>query len=129
MSDPKPKISTDMTADFRFASVRPDHKVIPPPPPPPPLGPLTAFVGDWPVRLNTIFRPDNTVTPTPLPFPVTGDNILELNLTAETLSFSPALGSIPNRGTNPQGDIFLNGVPYLQKVDDITSMGTGRYPL
>ncbi len=123
MSDSKPKI--DMTADFRFAFVRPDHKVVPPPPPPAPLGPLTAFVGDWAGQgFNTIFRPDNTVTPTPLPIPVPpGDNILELNLTAETLSFSPPLGAIPNRGTNPQGDIFLNGVPYLQKVDDITIHG------
>lgn len=113
-----------MTVDFKFASVRPDHKVVPPPPPPPPLGPLAAFVGDWAGQgFNTIFRPDNTVTPTPLPFPVTGDNILELNLTSETLSFSAPLGSIPNRGTNPQGDIFLNGVPYLQKVDDITIHG------
>ncbi|HWZ46343.1 MAG TPA: heme-binding protein [Candidatus Saccharimonadales bacterium] len=124
MSNSKPKVSTDMTVDFKFASVRPDHKVVPPPPPPPPLGPLAAFVGDWAGQgFNTIFRPDNTVTPTPLPFPVTGDNILELNLTSETLSFSAPLGSIPNRGTNPQGDIFLNGVPYLQKVDDITIHG------
>jgi hypothetical protein len=124
MSDSKPKISTDMTADFRFAFVRPDHKVVPPPPPPAPLGPLAAFVGDWAGQgFNTIFRPDNTVTPTPLPVPVTSDNILELNLTSESLSFSPPLGVVPNRGTNPQGDIFLNGVPYVQKVNDITIHG------
>jgi hypothetical protein len=48
-----------------------------------------------------------------LPVPVS-DNILELNLTSESLSFSPSLGAVPNRGSNPQGDIFLNGVPYLQ---------------
>lgn len=113
-----------MTADFRFAFVRPDHKVVPPPPPPAPLGPLAAFVGDWAGQgFNTIFRPDNTVTPTPLPVPVTSDNILELNLTSETLSFSSPLGAVPNRGTNPQGDIFLNGVPYVQKVNDITIHG------
>ncbi|HEY6351862.1 MAG TPA: heme-binding protein [Candidatus Angelobacter sp.] len=124
MSDTKPKVSTDMTADFRFSFVRPDHKVVPPPPPPAPLGPLAAFVGDWAGQgFNTIFRPDNTVTPTPLPFPVTSDNILELNLTSESLSFSLPLGAVPNRGTNPQGDIFLNGVPYVQKINDITTHG------
>ena len=46
--------------------------------------------------------------------------MLELNLTLETLSFSPSLGSIPNRGSGTQGDIFLNGVPYLQTISDVT---------
>jgi hypothetical protein len=55
--------------------------------------------------------------------PATIDNILELNLTSEKLSFSPSLGSVPNRGTTPQGDIFLNGVPYLQTVQDTTIHG------
>ena len=124
MSDSNPKGHVNLTGDFRFAFVRPDHKVVTPPPPPAPLGPLAAFVGDWAGQgFNTIFRPDNTVTPTPLPVPVTSDNILELNLTSESLSFSPPLGAVPNRGTNPQGDIFLNGVPYLQKVNDITIHG------
>jgi hypothetical protein len=73
---------------------------------------------------NTIFRPNNTVTPTPLPNPLPpGDNILELNLTSEELAFSKSLGSVPNRGTTPQGDIFLNAVPYLQTIDDITVHG------
>jgi hypothetical protein len=103
--------------------------VTPPPTPPAPLGPLSAFVGDWVGNgFNTIFRPDNTATPTPLPTPVPPgplplDNILELNLTSENLSFSPSLGSVPNRGTTPQGDIFLNGVPYLQTINDITIHG------
>ena len=35
--------------------------------------------------------------------------MLELNLTLETLSFSPSLGSVPNRGSGQQGDIFLTG--------------------
>ncbi|MBV8399310.1 MAG: hypothetical protein JOZ17_11305 [Acetobacteraceae bacterium] len=88
----------------------------------PSLGPLAAFTGTFRGNgLNTIFRPDNTATPTPLPTPLPkpSDNILELNLTAETLSFSPSLGSVPNRG-EVQGDIFLNGVPYLQTINDIT---------
>jgi len=125
MNDPNPKEFPNLTGDFVWSSVRPDHKVVTPPPPPAPLGPLAAFVGDWVGQgLNTIFRPDNAVTPTPLPVPVPGsDNILELNLTSEILSFSPSLGAVPNRGTQPQGDIFLNGVPYVQKVNDITIHG------
>jgi hypothetical protein len=128
MSDAKPRASIKLPSDFLFGEVRPDHKVVSPPVPPPPLGPLAAFVGDWVGNgFNTIFRPDNSVTPTPLPVPVPvpppRDNILELNLTSESLSFSPSLGSVPNRGTTPQGDIFLNGVPYLQTVSDITTHG------
>lgn len=86
------------------------------------LGPLSAFVGNWTGRgFNTIFRPDNSVTPT-FPPPVGTDNVLELNLTSETLSFSKALGSVPNRGSTSQGDIFLNAVPYLQSINDVTSL-------
>ncbi len=68
----------------------------------PSLGPLAAFTGTFHGNgFNTIFRPDNTTTPTVLPTSVTSDNILELNLTSETLSFSPSLGSgpEPRRGT------------------------------
>lgn len=125
MSDAKPRASIKLPSDFLFGEVRPHHKVVPPPALPPPLGPLAAFVGDWVGNgFNTIFRPNNTATPTQLPAPLPpGDNILELNLTSESLSFSPSLGSVPNRGTTPQGDIFLNGVPYLQTINDITTHG------
>jgi hypothetical protein len=87
----------------------------------PSLGPLADFTGTFTGNgFNTIFRPDNSKTPTPLPIPVVNsDNILELNLTAETLSFSKSLGAVPNRG-EVQGDIFLNGVPYLQSINDVT---------
>jgi hypothetical protein len=89
----------------------------------PDLGGIAGFVGTFKGNgLNTIFRPqDFTVTPTSLPNPATGpnDNILEINLTEETLSFRKALGSIPNRGM-VQGDIFLNGIPYLQSINDVT---------
>lgn len=85
----------------------------------PSLGPLTAFTGTFRgVGFNTIFRPD-LGSPTKLPIPATGDNLLELNLTQETLSFSPSLGSVPNRG-EVQPDAFLNGVPYLQVIQDVT---------
>ena len=87
----------------------------------PTLGPLAAFAGTFKGNgFNTIFRPQNSATPTPLPIPqLSSDNILELNLTQETLSFSSSLGAVPNRGS-VQGDIFLNGVPYLQSVTDVT---------
>jgi hypothetical protein len=90
---------------------------------------LSAFVGDWVGNgFNTIFRPDSEATPTALPNtvpppPPPRDNILELNLTSESLSFSPSLGSVPNRGTATQEDVFLNGVPYLQTIKDITIHG------
>jgi hypothetical protein len=86
------------------------------------LGPLTAFTGTFQGSgFNTIFRPDSQAKPTTLPTPVTGsDNVLELNLTQETLSFSPSLGDVPNRGTGNQPDILLNGVPYVQTIRDVT---------
>jgi hypothetical protein len=91
--------------------------------PEPDLGAIGSFTGTFRgAGFNTIFRPqDFAVTPTPLPNPAHGpdDNILELNLTEEILSFSPALGSIPNRGM-VQGDVFLNGVPYLQVINDVS---------
>jgi hypothetical protein len=125
MNDPDPRGGIRLPFDFLFGHVRPDHKVAAPPPSLPPLGPLAAFVGDWVGNgFNTIFRPNNAVTPTPLPKPLPpGDNILELNLTSEELAFSKSLGSVPNRGTTPQPDIFLNGVPYLQTINDITVHG------
>jgi hypothetical protein len=89
----------------------------------PDLGGIAGFTGTFHGNgLNTIFRPqDFAVTPTPLPTPGTGpnDNILEINLTEETLSFSKALGNIPNRGM-VQGDVFLNGIPYLQTINDVS---------
>jgi hypothetical protein len=129
MSDQDPRPSIKLPSDFIFGHLRPDHTAPVAPAPPPPLGPLSSFVGDWVGNgFNMIFRPDNNVTPTPLPNPVPPpppprDNILELNLTSENLTFSRSLGSVPNRGTTPQGDIFLNGVPYLQTIKDITIHG------
>jgi hypothetical protein len=92
----------------------------------PTLGPLSAFTGTFTGQgFNTIFRPDSATTPTPMPGPIDttdpADNVLELNLTDETLSFSNNLGAIPNRGSGPQADAFLNGVPYLQTINDVTT--------
>jgi energy-coupling factor transporter ATP-binding protein EcfA2 len=85
------------------------------------LGPLSAFAGKWIGNgFNTIFRPQNATTS--LPNPVHSDNILELSMTSETLSFSGSLGSIPNRGT-VEGDISLNGVAYVRSLNDTTNPG------
>lgn len=91
----------------------------------PALGPLKAFTGTFIGRgFNTIFRPQNSATPTDLPTPQPdSDNILELNLTIESLSFQDPLGAVPNRG-EVEGDIFLNGVPYLQTISDVTDPKT-----
>jgi len=123
MRDPIRLTATiSLPTDFKIEEVVPMRTIVPTPPPS--LGPLAAFVGNWSGNgFNTIFRPDNSKTPTVLPVPVASDNILELNLTSESLSFSPSLGSVPNRGSNPQGDIFLNGVPYLQAINDVTTVG------
>ncbi|EPS38197.1 hypothetical protein H072_8078 [Dactylellina haptotyla CBS 200.50] len=103
-------------------------------PPAPPLGVLEHFKGVYAGRgLNQIFRPNgNTISATtfkvPLNPPPAGgfsNNVLELNLTRETLRFMPELGSVPNRGLANQGDIFLNGVPYIQNIDNVANMDTG----
>jgi hypothetical protein len=131
----KPNSSISLSDDFHFGAV---PASIPAPavragalvaPPDPPLGPLAHFVHDWVGNgFNTIFRPDSKQTPTTLPIPLPDppppgglDNILELNVTIEHLAFSKSLGTVPNRGTSPQGDINLNGVPYLQTIKDVTS--------
>ena len=100
-----------------------------------PLGVLANFTGTFAgTGFNLIFRPNSgppngTTFPNPVkPPPPTppSENVLELNLTTETLSFSHALGSVPNRGLEGQDDIFLNGVPYVQAISDVTNPATGK---
>jgi hypothetical protein len=113
------KTAVSLPSDFEFGAVRPIPAA--PPAPTPSLGPLAAFTGTFSGSgFNTIFRPDSTKTPTTLPKPIGGDNVLELNLTRETLSFGQPLGSVPNRGSGQQPDAFLNGVSYLQSISDVT---------
>jgi hypothetical protein len=116
----------EQTRGFRWGEVAPTRErrlAALAAPAEPDLGGIAGFTGTFSGNgLNTIFRPqDFAVTPTPLPNPANGpnDNILEINLTEETLSFSAALGSIPNRGM-VQGDAFLNGIPYLQTINDVS---------
>lgn len=98
--------------------------------PPPPLRVLDNFKGTFAGQgFNIIFRPQSSATPTTFPNnPTQGanDNVLELNLTSETLAFADALGSVPNRGLFGQGDIFLSGVPYVQTIQDVTNPATGK---
>ena len=54
------------------------------------------------------------------------DNKLFLSLTTEQLTFGPTLGSIPNRGFHTQNDIFLNGLAYLQTVQNTTNEKPGK---
>ncbi|KAF5000340.1 hypothetical protein FGRMN_1808, partial [Fusarium graminum] len=53
-------------------------------------------------------------------------SVLELNLTQEDLVFSAPLGKVPNRGLEQQNDIVINGVTYLQTVNDVTNTATGK---
>jgi hypothetical protein len=128
MSNLKSRATIQLPGDFFFGELRPDHTKPAPPATAPPLGPLAAFNGDFAGNgFNTIFRPDSVASPTPLPIDPPPapphDNILELNLTSETLSFSKSLGSVPNRGTGNQPDVFLNGIPYVQQINDTTIHG------
>ncbi|KAK5107816.1 hypothetical protein LTR62_000630 [Meristemomyces frigidus] len=111
------------------------HPVGPVTAPDPPLGVLSAFNGSFSgTGLSLIFRPNsgppqgtvfaNPITPA-APTPPS-ENVLEINLTTETLQFSNPLGSVPNRGLEGQQDIFLNGVPYMQTVNDVTNFETGQ---
>jgi hypothetical protein len=111
-----------LPGDFEFGEVPSTEgsTLAPVRPQVPSLGPLTAFTGTFHGHgFNTIFRPDSG-SPTKLPVSVGSDNLLELNLVSQTLSFSRPLGSVPNRG-EVTPDIFLNGVTYLLTVSDITN--------
>jgi hypothetical protein len=125
MSETRLEAAVSLPSGFRFGEVSSFTSFRAVSSADPSLGPLAAFAGTFAGHgFNTIFRSESAATPTPLPNPVPPpppphDNILELNLTSETLSFSKSLGSVPNRG-EVQGDIFLNGVPYLQTINDIT---------
>ncbi|KAM7187563.1 hypothetical protein V8F20_010930 [Naviculisporaceae sp. PSN 640] len=100
-----------------------------------PLGILTyledkTFVGGG---INMLFRPNNIQNSTKFPNPISPDpptppnnNVLEINLFEEKLTFSKAVAhSIPNRGFKCQGDICLNAIMYVQTVNDVTNCQTG----
>ncbi|KAK4209411.1 hypothetical protein QBC37DRAFT_324034 [Rhypophila decipiens] len=90
--------------------------------------PLEHFHGSYAGNgFNMIFRPnkfdggpkvdgDNGIN----------DNILELNLTTEQWTFGPTIGDIPNRGFGTEPTIILGGMPYLQTVQNVTNLDTGK---
>lgn len=104
----------------------------------PPEGVLDAFEGNFAgTGFNTIWRPRNSASQDP---PVAGlpanqapqppnDAILQLNLTTEQLSFSGALGDVPNRGAGTQPDISLACIPYVQKIQNVANEATGKADL
>lgn len=99
--------------------------------PPAPPFPLTQFQGAYAGNgFNLIFRPRPLDDKTPFDNPPIGpnDNVLELNLTTEQLTFGETIGDIPNRGLNlnKQSDVTLGGFPYLQTIQDVTNRETGK---
>jgi hypothetical protein len=84
------------------------------------LGPLASLAGSWKGSgFNAIWRPDN---PESQPGTQT-KRFLELNLTSESLDFHVIPGVVPNRGLNPQTDLSLYGLHYLQRVTDADPPG------
>jgi hypothetical protein len=83
------------------------------------LGPLAFLHGSWRgPGFNAIWRPDN-----PKSLPVTTPpnptkRLLELNLTNDSFHFQVIPGVVPNRGLNPQPDLSLYGLHYLQRTSD-----------
>ncbi len=111
--------ATQNPPNFKINEVRGAPRTTGTPTPPPDLGPLATFTGTGAgTGFNTSFRPDSQVTPTVLSAPAPPrNNIPELTVTSEALSFSDSLGPAPNRGVLAgQPDIFLNGVAYLRSM-------------
>ncbi|MGD0961421.1 MAG: heme-binding protein [Methylomonas sp.] len=78
------------------------------------LGLLGQLAGKWQGGgFNLVARPN---------FEDQANLFLELNLTSETLEFTPITSSIPNRGFF-QPDIELFGLTYLQQISDATTGG------
>lgn len=101
---------------------------------PPPPFPLAHFQGSHAGNgFNLIWRPrawdDDTKSSIKVDPGQSNDNILQLNLTIEQLTFGETIDAIPNRGLNfdtqAQRIIFLEGFPYLQTVQDVTNPDSG----
>ncbi|MGA2189979.1 MAG: hypothetical protein ABSH33_15715 [Steroidobacteraceae bacterium] len=83
------------------------------------LGPLAFLAGSWRgLGFNAIWRPDNPQS-RPLTAPANPTKrLLELNLTNDSFDFHVIPGVVPNRGLNPQTDLSLYGLHYLQRTSD-----------
>jgi hypothetical protein len=116
--DPKEQVAR--TSSYPPGPPAPVPSPVPAPPGPPlELGPLAALAGEWSGSgLNCIWRPH---------FPKEEhDRFLELNLTSETLSFSPIGGEIPNRGLL-QADLVMFGLTYLQQISEAGNPAEGLH--
>jgi hypothetical protein len=83
------------------------------------LGPLAFLAGSWSgPGFNAIWRPDNPKSPPLTTPPGQTKRFLELNLTNDSFNFQVIPGVVPNRGLNPQTDLSLYGLHYLQRVSD-----------
>jgi hypothetical protein len=85
---------------------------------PNPLGALAALTGTWVGHgFNAIWRPHHPAS--------AQDRFLELNMTNESLIFTPINGAIPNRGL-AMPDIDMFGLTYLQQISE-ASTGAGLH--
>ncbi len=83
------------------------------------LGPLAFLTGSWRgPGFNAIWRPDNPESDPITTPPGQTKRFLELNLTHDSFDFHVIPGVVPNRGLNPQTDLSLYGLHYLQRVSD-----------
>jgi hypothetical protein len=84
------------------------------------LGPLASLPGSWKGKgFSVMWRPNNFADETNLPPsepPI--KRYLMLNKTSESFDFHIIPGQVPNRGLQPQKDISLYGLHYLQRVSD-----------
>jgi hypothetical protein len=80
------------------------------------LGPLAFLNGSWRgPGFNAIWRPHNQQSE---PVGNVTKRFLELNLTNDGFDFHIIPGVVPNRGLDPQPDLPLYGLHYLQRVSD-----------
>jgi hypothetical protein len=83
------------------------------------LGPLAFLAGSWRgPGFNAIWRPDNPSSAPVTTPPDQTKRFLELNLTTDSFDFQVIPGVVPNRGLNPQTDLSLYGLHYLQRTSD-----------
>ncbi len=83
------------------------------------LGPLAFLAGSWRgPGFNAIWRPDNPQSRPLTTPPNPTKRLLELNLTNDSFDFHVIPGVVPNRGLNPQTDLSLYGLHYLQRTSD-----------
>jgi hypothetical protein len=83
------------------------------------LGPLAFLAGSWTgPGFNAIWRPDNPESAPLTNPPDQTKRFLELNLTKDSFNFQVIPGVVPNRGLNPQTDLSLYGLHYLQRTSD-----------